>query len=616
MSFSYIVVSSEVGYFMYKKGCGYIVLVLFLLSTSTLIHQSSTSEEVSAPSIGIIDFSQVDHVKSQLEGLIPHDPIVINDVSNFSTLGFSGDGTATNPYLIQGLEIESTDSPCISIYGDFSVYYTISGCRFSGTQTEMGWIEDAAVLLRAGNASVINCEILDAAFGITITKGDATLENISVWDCEYEVLNLRHAQDVDINNCTFLGEVDFSDVTDTLVSNSIIGDWLSLSLTSDITFHECSLSNCYGSNRVTNCVFVECVLCGSVFEFREATDMVLDACNSSSRVQFGPDSNILGCIFNTSSTSIMISPGGSSIVGNILLGNNSGIGISVLGSSTEWTAIRYNTIVGFNVGINIQCDNAIIIDNTVSFCTSGIYVTGSETTIYGNHMFSNSVHATDYGRENQWDDGISTGNYYGMRLVIGPVVISGTAGAIDRFPMNGGIIGYLVLFELPLFLAAFVDLVFVRRYRSKGEYHLIGDSGLNWRSSEPFLLFQTGLPFAMLALGSAFIGGVVLSFSNLPLGILSTIVIAGFILYRYGPPNSAMLMDIWGIPPATDEIDSKMFKDMNRRFMLEFFISYGVTHLIIFSGVIPDVWALLAQIIGLICWTIYIGYRAYMLLLP
>ena len=41
-------------------------------------------------------------------------PIVITDNTNFTTLGFPGAGTKSDPYIIEGLKINSTDD-CINI---------------------------------------------------------------------------------------------------------------------------------------------------------------------------------------------------------------------------------------------------------------------------------------------------------------------------------------------------------------------------------------------------------------------------------------------------------------------------------------------------------------------
>ena len=39
----------------------------------------------------------------------PHDQIIIEHPDNFTQLGLSGDGTKGNPYIIEGLEIISTE---------------------------------------------------------------------------------------------------------------------------------------------------------------------------------------------------------------------------------------------------------------------------------------------------------------------------------------------------------------------------------------------------------------------------------------------------------------------------------------------------------------------------
>ncbi|MHA1806871.1 MAG: NosD domain-containing protein, partial [Candidatus Thorarchaeota archaeon] len=65
-----------------------------------------------------------------------HTPIVITSNQNFSALGFSGSGVASDPYIIEDLNITSS-SNCIDIR-DTDAYFVIRGCLLSGDGTNNG----------------------------------------------------------------------------------------------------------------------------------------------------------------------------------------------------------------------------------------------------------------------------------------------------------------------------------------------------------------------------------------------------------------------------------------------------------------------------------------------
>ncbi|UCE10911.1 MAG: right-handed parallel beta-helix repeat-containing protein [Candidatus Thorarchaeota archaeon] len=62
---------------------------------------------------------------------------------------------------------------------------------------------------------------------------------------------------------------------------------------------------------------------------------------------------------------------------------------------------------------------------------------GPENFIFGNLFYANGEHdAEDDGTNNQWDDGESIGNCWGMRSLEVQRSISGTADSVDRFPIS------------------------------------------------------------------------------------------------------------------------------------------------------------------------------------
>jgi len=62
---------------------------------------------------------------------LEHEPIFIDDNTDFSRLGFSGEGTPTDPYVLEGLNITSSSNNLISISGT-TAYFQIQDCLLNG----------------------------------------------------------------------------------------------------------------------------------------------------------------------------------------------------------------------------------------------------------------------------------------------------------------------------------------------------------------------------------------------------------------------------------------------------------------------------------------------------
>ncbi len=106
-------------FFIYKSTRKLLPIVLILLC-SFLLCSKSTS------------FSDNNQCFSELTSLTDHLPIDINSNSDFVTLGFSGNGSSTNPYIIENLRIESTAEYGSGIeIGVTNVYFIIRNCEIS-----------------------------------------------------------------------------------------------------------------------------------------------------------------------------------------------------------------------------------------------------------------------------------------------------------------------------------------------------------------------------------------------------------------------------------------------------------------------------------------------------
>jgi len=105
----------------------------------------------------------------------PHDPIIITSDADFSNQasyeGWSGDGTAANPYIIENLDIDhfGANGYCISIY-DTTVYFIIRNCLLHNATSGSG-----IFLSNVTHGQVINNTCTGNDWGIALSFSDSNL---------------------------------------------------------------------------------------------------------------------------------------------------------------------------------------------------------------------------------------------------------------------------------------------------------------------------------------------------------------------------------------------------------------------------------------------------------
>ncbi|MFX1367110.1 MAG: right-handed parallel beta-helix repeat-containing protein [Promethearchaeota archaeon] len=103
------------------------------------------------------------------DGLVTRGPITITSNDEFELYSTSGNGTESNPYIIENFRIVLPDGPdqaCIYV-GDTTAYFIIRYCDVTSLDGKSG-IE----LSYASNGIVMNCNITDGTFGILVRVGD------------------------------------------------------------------------------------------------------------------------------------------------------------------------------------------------------------------------------------------------------------------------------------------------------------------------------------------------------------------------------------------------------------------------------------------------------------
>ena len=159
---------------------------------------------------------------SSLSQLEAADPIHIRENLDFTRFGATGFGNSSDPYRFENLII-SSNSTCI-IIEDTTAHFVISNCRL-----ETGGYSEAIIFANVENGRVVNCEITDVAYGITVVdSSDVSFENSSIYDSSYGI-SLTGVLNATISGCAlfynFRGIVLDRSNQSLIRDNSIYANW-------------------------------------------------------------------------------------------------------------------------------------------------------------------------------------------------------------------------------------------------------------------------------------------------------------------------------------------------------------------------------------------------------
>ncbi len=214
------------------------VLLLILLCSSLLVVSSSTD--------GFPEMQYSACISAT------HAPINITGNVDFIGQGWSGDGSADDPFLIQNLDITSNVT-CIRI-ADTTAWFIIRDC-----QLESYWDEDYAIgynaveLCNLSNGVLENCDIHGSASCIFLVD----CNNTEVRGCRLRSISAHGLYGVRLQECRILENnipqsgmhgVELMDGNDIDFADNQISD----SLQSGVSFHK--LSRCImADNAVSSC---------------------------------------------------------------------------------------------------------------------------------------------------------------------------------------------------------------------------------------------------------------------------------------------------------------------------------------------------------------------------
>ncbi len=285
-----------------------------------------------------------------------HAPFNVTSNTDFETQGWPGNGSVVDPYLIQNLNITSTNSTCIWITNTTS-HFVIENCLFSSSIDGYAFIQPIAplTLTNVSNGIVERNHIVDS---FTAVSG-------------YQV-----------SNCS---------ISDNILSVSYQGISVAMSNSTVISNNTQGYEPCHIGLRIYNCR--NCTI--SLNEFKNITYMGITA-----RMTY--DTHIVENSFTASTDEYDLNWAGINARGSLCTIQRN-----------ELSGFDYN-------GIEVTGDNFTVQDNNITSCSTGITVSTNNSTVTGNRINGSSrpivMHQTNktkvhennlLGRTGRFETGIS-----------------------------------------------------------------------------------------------------------------------------------------------------------------------------------------------------------------
>ncbi len=334
-------------------------------------------------------------------------PIIIQSDDDLISLGLLGDGSQGSPFLLDGLTITSnSDESCISV-SDTTLHLKISNCVLTGYETPSHPYSVIHINNISSSVIVQDCTVNTYGhYGVLIQRSTS----VTVEDCTIDPLDnaefgisVHNSTDVTLSRC----DVGTQNI---YISDDFLGYF---GTTSNVTVYDCQSGGISIGSFVTGqCEIYDCAITGEGI------------------VISGPFPDVPEDYVYTTPT----------IHDNMIEGSN--MGVHFLGTGMEF----YSNIVKNceNIAMTIDGNHSLIHNNTIQDNRRGIQLTGIS---YDNHIYYNNFinnvewNAMDSGTNNQFDDGVSAGNYWDDLGDAETYTIDGPAGSIDRWPLSSPISG-------------------------------------------------------------------------------------------------------------------------------------------------------------------------------
>lgn len=177
-----------------------LIILTFIIQSFSLLNPiiGSSSEQ---------DFTSIKEY-SFVVNYVAHDPIIVMNDDNFTDYGFSGNGTASNPFLIENLEISSLDHYFIDngiSIEDTTKHFVVQNCLISANSRAI-----VVTNVTANTAQIISNSFTECRYGIDFSYAegiilrDNNLANCELYGIYGEHIN-KNATIIKNNNHNFEG---------------------------------------------------------------------------------------------------------------------------------------------------------------------------------------------------------------------------------------------------------------------------------------------------------------------------------------------------------------------------------------------------------------------------
>ncbi|MHA1781696.1 MAG: right-handed parallel beta-helix repeat-containing protein [Candidatus Thorarchaeota archaeon] len=354
---------------MSRTGVSYAVglWILCLLIISSTVNMDTQKESM--------QINTADHQQIILAGYTVHAPFVITSDSDFATQGWPGNGSATNPYIIEGLQIGGTIGITIN---NTRANFTIRECLLESSDTGIFMF------------NVTHGVITDSEF----TNGK---QGIYEWNCTRIDFSNNSFHD-QTNGIRMIGGEAIT-ITHSIFTRVIVGTDIDDTDDSDIT-HQTSgkLDNI----TITNCQSYDSFSSFRVRSSRLATHCTIQSCyiinaNRGISIEFVDYVNIINnTIWNTKRGIHTIFSIPAKIINNTLVNSSFDIDPGIVG----WMGtVEGNTVNGKKFGYLNYLDE-VAIDGTeygqiyLSYCHNVTINGGTFTNQYVGIFIYHSTHCT------------------------------------------------------------------------------------------------------------------------------------------------------------------------------------------------------------------------------